>query len=107
MAQSYITVVIAVPIVTIVLPQCTIATSQIVATYRCYVVADVPTTGHAIDLVSTCGLGCIPVVSVLLISLEFPNSEVIWQYGNIYFRYGQSYDWSFHHIDSVVLTSFP
>ena len=60
MAQSYITVVIAVPIVTIVLPQCTIATSQIVATYRCYVVADVPTTGHAIDLVSTCGLGCVP-----------------------------------------------
>ena len=36
MARSYITVVIAEPIVTIVLPQCTIATSQIVATYRCF-----------------------------------------------------------------------
>ena len=35
MARSYITVVIAEPIVAIVLPQCTIATSQIVATYRC------------------------------------------------------------------------
>jgi len=35
MARSYITVVIAEPIVTIVLLQCTIATSQIVATYRC------------------------------------------------------------------------
>lgn len=60
MAQSYITVVIAEPIVIIVLPQCTIATSQIVATIDVYVVADVPTTSHAIDLVSTCGLGCVP-----------------------------------------------
>ena len=60
MARSYITVVIAEPIVAIVLPQCTFATSQIVATYRYYVVADVPTTSHAIDLISTCGLGCVP-----------------------------------------------
>lgn len=48
MAQSYITVVIAVPIVTIVLPQCTIATYQIVATYRCCTSALVNVTclGH-------------------------------------------------------------
>ena len=25
-----------------------------------YVAADVPATNHAIDLVSTCGLGCVP-----------------------------------------------
>ena len=25
-----------------------------------YVAADVPATGHAIDLISTCGLGCVP-----------------------------------------------
>ena len=60
MARSYITVVIAEPIVAIVLPQCTIATSQIVATIDVYVTADVPATGHAIDLISTCGLGCVP-----------------------------------------------
>ena len=46
MAQSDITVVMAEPIVTIVLPQCTTATSQIVATIDVYVVAGVPVTGH-------------------------------------------------------------
>ena len=44
-----------------------------------YVVADVPTTSHAIDLISTCGFGCVPVVYVLFISRESPNSEVIWR----------------------------
>ena len=46
MAQSDITVVMAKPIVTIVLPQCTTVTSQIVTTIDVYVAADVPATSH-------------------------------------------------------------
>lgn len=81
-----------------------------------YVAADVPATSHAIDLVSTCGLGCVPMVYVLLISLESPPIQR-W-YGNLgseRWRYCfnklsiQFVVWRVHHCikSVVVLTSFP
>ena len=109
MTMSDVTVVTASSIVTIALPQCTIATLpnschiQMFVSQQTSLRLVMPLTWFR-----PVGLGVSRVVYVLLISLEFPNSEVIWQYGNIYFRYGQSYDWSFHHINSImVLTSFP
>lgn len=65
-----------------------------------YVAADVPATSHAIDLVSTCGLGCVPMVYVLLISLESPQFRgdmAIWgakdeDIASINFRYSSSCD---------------
>ena len=78
MAMSDATVVTASPIVTIVLPQCTIATYQIVAMYRCFMSQQtslrlvMPLTGFR-----PVGLGVSRVVYVLLISHGSPNPEVI------------------------------
>ena len=82
MAMSDVTVVTASPIVTIALPQCTIATLP----YSCHIqmFASQQTSLRLVMPLTwfrPVGLGVSRVVYVLLISLESPNSEVIWQFG--------------------------